>query len=53
MTTPAALARPKRQGVIRLTPSHSTWIARRVSAPAPTTFSASWRSMLVPLRSRT
>jgi len=41
ITAPVALASPNRQGVIWLTPSQRSSAARRVSAPAPMTFSAS------------
>ena len=45
ISSPVALARPKRQLLSSSTSSHSMVTARRVLAPAPTTFSASSRSM--------
>jgi hypothetical protein len=48
---PVAVASPKRQLFNRSTGSHSTVTARPVLDPAPTTFSASTRS-IPPIRPR-
>ena len=48
ISTPVALARPKRHGVISSTPSQSIVTERRVWAPAPTIFSARRRSIPPP-----